>query len=80
MGNEWGSGFLYSGDILCMLNLSDFLDRQCIPIKNHIANFKLIKELIKRGINCHYTHIGCGELENLEKVVDPPSVSQIGIE
>ncbi|MBB1286131.1 glycosyltransferase family 4 protein [Flavisolibacter sp. BT320] len=40
---------------------------KCIDIKNHQANFELVKELVSRGINCHYIHIGCGELEETEK-------------
>ena len=40
---------------------------KCIDIKNHQANFELVKELVSRGINCHYVHIGCGDLEAEEK-------------
>jgi glycosyltransferase involved in cell wall biosynthesis len=40
---------------------------KCIDIKNHEANFKLVKELVSRGVTCHYVHIGCGELEEEEK-------------
>lgn len=40
---------------------------KCIEIKNHQANLELVKELVSRGIECHYVHIGCGELEETEK-------------
>ncbi|PWU05177.1 MAG: hypothetical protein C5B52_00090 [Bacteroidetes bacterium] len=40
---------------------------KCLPEKNHIAVLKIVKELNERNIHCHYTHIGCGELEEAEK-------------
>jgi glycosyltransferase involved in cell wall biosynthesis len=40
---------------------------KCITIKNHQAILELIKTLVHRNIQCHYVHIGCGELEEQEK-------------
>jgi len=40
---------------------------KCLYEKQHQRILELIKELVNRGINCHYTHIGCGDLETQEK-------------
>lgn len=39
----------------------------CSTVKNHTAILHLIKTLVERNIDCHYWHIGCGELEGEER-------------
>jgi glycosyltransferase involved in cell wall biosynthesis len=40
---------------------------KCLHEKQHFKILELVKELVNRGVKCHYTHIGCGPLENKEK-------------
>ncbi|WP_345951532.1 glycosyltransferase [Mucilaginibacter sp. PAMB04274] len=40
---------------------------KCLFEKQHQKVLELVKVLIDKGVDCHYTHIGCGELEDKEK-------------
>jgi glycosyltransferase involved in cell wall biosynthesis len=40
---------------------------KCLFEKQHQRILELVELLVKKGIDCHYTHIGCGDLEDEEK-------------
>jgi glycosyltransferase involved in cell wall biosynthesis len=40
---------------------------KCLFEKQHQRILELVELLVQKGIDCHYTHIGCGDLEEQEK-------------
>jgi glycosyltransferase involved in cell wall biosynthesis len=40
---------------------------KCLFEKQHQRILELVELLVQKGIDCHYTHIGCGDLEDQEK-------------